>query len=620
LKKLSIFQKLLVSHLFIGLCTLLLVAYFFYQSSRKALIERTVAQLTSINDLKQIYIEDYVEGMQHSTQLLARNTPVLDLARALHHHPDTAQIHEVFALFQQEFAYQDLLLFDTHLHLLYHQTGSFPLPADTSAWPDEFRAFLNRSLTGGSLAEISLNGEPILFASAPVKDDPGQTAGVLLVRLPTAPLEYVLNLRNGIGETGESYVVGPDLRMRSGSRFFPDTLPNTIEVRTLATENAFQKQATTHILDDYRGIPVLSAYHLLAIPGLNWVIISEIDLEEAMQPVYQMRAVMAWIGAGVCVVIALLTWFVSIPLSQRIRGLREIVLKLSRGILPEAQLVSNYQDEIGEMKEAINQLILGLRRTSLFASEIGNGRFQSGYEPLSPEDTMGNALLQMRDKLQASQEREEMMRRQHMSALLEGEENERRRISRELHDGVGQLLTAIQFKINTIDGQESARREVKAILDETITEVRRISHNLMPSVLVDFGLEAALKSLCTRTAQETGWTVNFSFDTHPDAPSLSHELMVSLYRIAQESLHNAVKYAKATQLDIIVDHEPDQVQLRIRDNGIGFDWEAYQRGSGRESNGIRNMRERTHLLDGTFQLQTRPGGGTTLTVAVPLGE
>ncbi|QHT70382.1 hypothetical protein GXP67_28860 [Rhodocytophaga rosea] len=392
-----------------------------------------------------------------------------------------------------------------------------------------------------------------------------------------------------------------------------------MEVRTEAARNALQNITGPSLVVDYRGVPVVSAYHRLNIPGLNWAIVSEIDQVEAMQPVYQMRSTMVLIGIGVCFLITLLTWFVSVPLSQRIDGLKDIVLQLSQGKLPGKPLLTGNYDEIGQMIQAMNQLILGLRRTSLFASEIGNGQLQSPYEPLSAEDTLGNALIQMRDKLKASQEKEIVLSRQRTTALLEGEENERRRISRELHDGIGQLLTAIQFKINAIEGQEQARKEIKTILDETILEVRRISHNLMPSVLRDFGLEAALRSLCNRTAQATGWQVSFSFDADPEAPALSQEFITSLYRIAQEGIHNAVKHAQATKLDVIVDHEPDQVQLRMRDNGKGFDLQTYETQDG-EGNGIRNMRERTHLLGGKFQLISRVGEGTTLVISVPLGE
>lgn len=617
MKNLSIFQKLLFSHLFIGICTLLLVAYLFYHSSKDALIERTIAQLSSINHLKKIYIEDYFEGMQQSTQLLARNAPLLEITAAPQATRDTVATNRMFSLLQQEFAYQDLILLDTTLHLLYQQTQSFQFPADTSAKFTEIRQLVTNTLANSHPGEILVDGEYLLFTSAPVKEASGKTTGILLMRLPDGPMEYVLHLRDGIGQTGESYVVGADFRMRSHSRFFPEAAPHDMEVRTLATQNAFTNQTTDHILADYRGVPVLSAYQPLQIPGLPWVIISEIDLEEAMQPVFRMRTIMVGIGLGVCVVIALLTWFVSVPLSERIRELRQVVLQLSRGIWPKEPLIITSKDEIGQMKGAMNQLILGLQRTAAFASEIGNGQLASAYEPLSNEDSMGNALLQMREKLQSSQQRELILNRQRTSALLEGEENERRRISRELHDGIGQLLTAIQFKLNTLDGQEKVRSEIKAILEETIVEVRRISHNLMPSVLQDFGLEAALKSLCTRTAQASGLKVNFSFDTHPDSPSLSKEVSISLYRITQESIHNAVKYAQATQLDIIVDCEPDQVQLRIRDNGIGFDWEAYQQRTTHETHGIGNMRERTYLLGGTFGLNTRAGAGTTITVSIP---
>jgi len=578
--KLSIFQKLLFSHLFIGISTLLLITYLFYHSFKDALISRTVAQLTSINDLKQIYIEDYFEGMQQSTQLLVRNIPVTDLLEATSPKPDISGRDASFALLQQEFAYQDLLLFDTTLHLVYHQTYSFPYLADTSRAFKELQKLLKESLNTPQLGEVKLDGEYLFFSSAPVKDTSGTTIGVLLARLPASPMEYVLNLRNGIGNTGESYVVGADFRMRSHSRFFPEKPPQSIEVHTEAARNALQNIEGPFLVNDYRDVPVLSTYHRLDIPGLHWAIISEIDLEEAMQPVYQLRGSMFLIGIGVCFLITLLTWFVSLPLSQRIDGLKDIVLQLSKGILPKKTLHSNSYDEIGQMIQAMNELIQGLQRTSLFASEIGNGHLQSSYEPLSQEDTLGNALIQMRDKLKASHEKEMLMSRQRTTALLEGEENERRRISRELHDGIGQMLTAIQFKINSLEGQEQARREIKAILDETILEVRRISHNLMPSVLRDFGLEAALRSLCNRTAQTTGWQVNFSFDADPEAAVLSQEFITSLYRIAQEGIHNAVKHAQATRLDIVVDHETDQVQLRIRDNGKGFDWQAQKIRSG----------------------------------------
>lgn len=576
-----------------------------------------MAQLSSINDLKKIYIEDYFEGMQQSTQLLARNPPLLEMTATPQASRDTAETNALFSLLQQEFAYQDLLLFDTTLHLLYQQTHSFKFPTDTSGKVTEMRKLVTTTLSGSHPGEILVDGEYLLFTSAWVKNESGETTGVLLMRLPAAPMEYVLHLRDGIGQTDESYVVGANLRMRSHSRFFPHTAPHDIEVQTLATKNAFTNQTTDHILTDYRGVPVLSAYHPLQIPGLNWVIVSEIDMQEAMQPVFGMRTIMVFIGIGVCFVIALLTWFVSIPLSEPIRGLSQVVLQLSRGVWPKGPLITTSGDEIGQMKGAMNQLIIGMQRTAAFASQIGSGQLESSYESLSKEDTMGNALLQMRDKLKSSQQREMVLNRQRTSALLEGEENERRRISRELHDGIGQLLTAIQFKLNAIEGQEKVRSEIKAILEDTIVEVRRISHNLMPSVLQDFGLEAALKSLCTRTAQASKLAVNFSYDTHPDSAALSQEVIIGLYRIAQESIHNAVKYAHATQLDMIVDCEPDQVQLRIRDNGAGFDWEKYQQRTKHETHGIGNMRERTHLLGGSFMLNTRPGSGTTVTVSIP---
>ncbi|QHT70381.1 hypothetical protein GXP67_28855 [Rhodocytophaga rosea] len=205
--------------------TLLLITYLFYHSFKEALISRTVAQLTSINDLKQIYIQDYFEGMQQSTQLLVRNIPVTDLLQKGSAQQDTSGRNASFALLQQEFAYQDLLLFDTSRHLVFHQSHSFFFPHHTSGEFKAIQGLLEKSLQSPQLGEIILHGEYTLFSAVPVKDTSGTAIGIALARLPATPMEYVLNLRNGIGNTGESYVVGADFRMRSHSRFFPEKSP-----------------------------------------------------------------------------------------------------------------------------------------------------------------------------------------------------------------------------------------------------------------------------------------------------------------------------------------------------------------------------------------------------------
>jgi two-component system sensor histidine kinase UhpB len=209
--------------------------------------------------------------------------------------------------------------------------------------------------------------------------------------------------------------------------------------------------------------------------------------------------------------------------------------------------------------------------------------------------------------------------------IREAQEAERRRVARELHDSVIQILSAVKFRLQAVEEQladehPSAWRntlKTKANLEKAIQEVRRISRNLRPSELDDLGLAPALRSLCSEFGERTGVAVDLSISRLPQ--TVPNDIELNLYRIIQEALGNIEKHSSATRVSLRLAREASQLRAAIRDNGRGFDPLAPR---GRKAKppgmGLVDMRERAALLGGHYQLHSAPGEGTEILVEMPL--
>lgn len=229
-------------------------------------------------------------------------------------------------------------------------------------------------------------------------------------------------------------------------------------------------------------------------------------------------------------------------------------------------------------------------------------------------------LLRAHDEKHRLQRTKDLVR---SAALLEGQEEERRRFARELHDGIGQMLTGLKLHAGTIRKNplpdEKQRRRVEDVCDlvqDIIQTTRQISHNLMPSVLGDFGLESALQLLVDQTAQSSAIAIRF--DGTGRGNRLPPATEIGLYRIAQEALNNAVKHAQARLIWVCLQHTSDYLILTVTDDGRGFTPARRNPANQTVSNGLENMRTRTRLLNGTLALTSKPGKGTSVSVKLPL--
>ena len=207
--------------------------------------------------------------------------------------------------------------------------------------------------------------------------------------------------------------------------------------------------------------------------------------------------------------------------------------------------------------------------------------------------------------------------------LIEVQENERGHIARELHDEIGQALTALKVNLQTLgrlqnpEDLEPHILESISIVDRTIKQVRNLSLDLRPSLLDDLGIVAALRWYIDRQAQRAGFEAQFL--ASPPELRLPADLETTCFRIVQEALTNVVRHAQAKRVRIELRKQPDALLLTVLDDGIGFDLrEVGQRTAGDTSLGLLGMRERVQLVGGSIEISSHPEWGTEIQVLFPL--
>lgn len=209
---------------------------------------------------------------------------------------------------------------------------------------------------------------------------------------------------------------------------------------------------------------------------------------------------------------------------------------------------------------------------------------------------------------------------------IQVQEEERRRVATEIHDGVTQQLVSIWFRVHACQrllerGQITEGLAelgaTKELIDETLADARSAIYNLRPTTLDDLGLVAALNELAARFAAESG------VKARVDAPAelrLPPFLETTLYRITQEALTNVKKHAAASRVTVRMTAGRRDVRLVVADDGRGFDVEAFRRSRPTTSFGLAGMRERIELIGGSLDIAARPGRGTKLVIGVPIRE
>lgn len=207
--------------------------------------------------------------------------------------------------------------------------------------------------------------------------------------------------------------------------------------------------------------------------------------------------------------------------------------------------------------------------------------------------------------------------------LQTAREDERLALARELHDGLGQLLTTLRIQLSRLWKKAAARQPSAEerqdyqgaieMVDSTISAMRDVVKLLRPAILDDFGLVAALEWQAEEFQAHTG--LECRFHTNVESVALQNERALAVFRIVQESLTNVARHAQATRVDVELELDESRLLVRIRDNGVGASPESMAK---RDSHGILGMRERALLIDAQVEVDSRPGTGTTVRLEAPL--
>jgi signal transduction histidine kinase len=595
--RITLTQKLFGYYFAICITTIMILSTYSYFTAKNALISRTFDQLNSVKFEKERNIENYfIERMDEVMQISRYEywSP-LNESTALFYSGKMGE-EQLKAIIFKEYLGTISPHFSgiTNFKSITVETKKFScfislgekLPKDAVMLPDkcsfQFDKFFKEIITANHITIVEDLSKKIIFIGAPINNNiTNVNEGVILLEIDMATINSIMyntNVMNGLGKTGEAYVVGADRIMRTSSRFKSNSI-NSMPVKTFGVEQALQNITSTGEYHDYRNKTVLGSYGKIKIPGLNWVILVEIDLEEAMIPIYTLRNSIIILSLIISMLIFGIVYIISKRISLPVLKLKQAADNIAEGNY-EIHIENKSKDEIGELSNAFNQMV---------------------------------------DKIKEQKKEIYEERSMRITSVFDGQEHERQRLARDLHDGLGQRILAVKMQLERAENanpelKQKIIADARMLLSTISKEVVDMSENLMPHVLTEFGLISAIENLCEEVKTIKGININFYVNEIPS--DCRADVKIYLYRIIQEALNNIVKHSEAKNVDILFSYKDRSIELVITDDGKGFDVDNLRQGS----NGIYNMRDRVEILGGTFSIRSAPNKGTTIGVMVSIDQ
>ena len=278
-----------------------------------------------------------------------------------------------------------------------------------------------------------------------------------------------------------------------------------------------------------------------------------------------------------------------------------------------------------EKKEAQNRLQAAQLRTQQQVIRRRNTQLMAGLLVVALLAGLAYLLYvrrRLRREVEFAQERQQLTQLR-AQAVLEAEEAERRRIGSDLHDGVGQLLTVAKLNLHALGeelqldtlGPQTMLQNALDVVNESFLEVRQISHNLMPNALIKRGLAQAVRDFLSKVSPDDRLKINLEVVGLDSGGRLPPTVENVLFRVIQELVQNIIKHAQASEMTLQLVRGPEDLTVLVEDNGVGFDPAALDPET--SGIGLKNIESRLAFLGGRAEFDSRPGHGTTVTLAVP---
>lgn len=547
----------------LGIGGIVITGLFSFYSAREALLERSYNQLTSIRLTRKAAIERFFTDRLHETAFLASSGNC-----------------SISSLPSSDY-YAGSVIFDSSGNIISKEQCGNERDYSEPLLNGQFkRQFLKGKLLKGKqpvIADFSNNkvaGNGLLTI-CPLAGN-GNFLGLFIRPTVIDSIMLEVDPQHGLGYSGETYLAGDDFLMRTSSRFIKNSVMST-RVHTLPAVKAVNGEEGVMISSDYRGIQVLSSYGRINAAGLQWVILAEIDYSEATASVYSIRNSIILMSLLTAIGLFILSYVISKSITRPLKRLKQAAAGIGKGYAG-APLPVESDDEIGDLTEAFNLMAIDL---------------QAKEEALKSERTM------------------------RVSSAIDGQDKERQRLSRELHDGIGQTIIGIRLRMSALENEipdkiKDAYSSLININDNLIDEVRAVSNALMPPALAEFGLISAVRSIGNNISDATGISVEVRGQFHENL--FGRKPTLYIFRIIQEAMNNAARHSGAGSITTEIDVEGGMLFLKVSDNGKGFDPELACHG-----HGLLNIRERVNLLRGKLSIVSATSG-TTVCAEIPVNK
>lgn len=588
MRKFSITDKLIIASFLLSVVIIMIVASYSFYNAKDAILNRAFNQLNSVRVIKTNLIENFFSNCKKEIQLSRSSSDIQKIVNDINQLKNTSNFHIIndsLRIFNNLFVDEISKEYYNNIYIIGSNKLIYPIkPKQPNVNDLDFdlmwkNTIENKSVYIKDFAKLDGLNQSHIIMSSKILDSLNQVIGIIVFEILSNAIDSTMlnnDPSNGFGKSGESYLVGPDYLMRSSSRFQTNSVLNTF-VKTEAVDSAFANLSGAKIIKDYRGINVLSSYDKIFIPNLDWVILAEIDYKEVTVPIYKTRNEILLISVFIFLIVLIVIIVFSRKITYPIQKLNQAAHEVGAGNL-EIEIHSNSNDEIGELSESFNHMI---------------------------------------KKLKAQSKELELEKSKSLRSLFDGQESERQRLSRELHDSLGQLLIGLKLKYESCLNQSKIKPDsfidLGLLFDQTIEETRRISNNLMPAALSEFGLTTAIRNICNEISESTN--INIQYNYQGSSKMLGVEVKTYLFRIIQEALTNIIKHSKAKNASINLIFCKKTVLINIEDDGLGFDQSISKP---LKSNGLNNINDRVSLLSGKFLITSEVSKGTIINIEIPI--
>jgi signal transduction histidine kinase len=476
------------------------------------------------------------------------------------------------------------------------------------------------------VAQQIVPSNPGVVAASPIRNSVGEVSGALAIILDfTNPNIRAFSNPIGLGQTGYMDLVAFDGRILASTR--PGRIGSESDHgSTLSGLIRDHRQSVSACHDCHTPLPQTTPQEeVLAFAPLTrvqWGVAVHQSEAEVFAPTRILQTRIIGLMIIMLASALVLVYFTTRSVIQPIQALTVATQRIAQGDL-DSPIQWQGKDEIGVLARSFDEMRLRLKNST---EEI-----QAWNRELDARVQERTAAYQAaaRDnaRLYAELQRKEQLRGELLRRVISAQEDERKRIARELHDETSQSLTALMVGLDTVHmasahDLEQANKHLdscKSIAAALLQNIHRLVADLRPSLLDDLGLVPAIAWYGEQRLKPLG--IKFSMNEHDLAVRLPPSIETALFRIFQEAITNIIRHAHATEVSVKLARRDNKVSLIVADNGRGFDPDALEPADAHgQGLGLRGMQERASILDGEFQLQTGLGKGTVITIIVPVPE